>query len=102
MLLRGSDDRTRIEVEQIGNEGVRVLRLDAVRVQLVRREILQVLGHDLRRTFGKLAHKWNAALEQIQLSLGHASLVTAERYLGVRQNLHDPPCDYLGLDVKSN
>ena len=57
--------------------------------------------HDLRRTFGKLAHKGNAALEQIQLSLGHASVVTTERYLGVRQNLHDAPCDYLGLDIKA-
>ena len=55
--------------------------------------------HDLRRTFGKLAHKGNAPLEQIQLALGHASLVTTERYLGVRQNLNDAPCDYLGLEV---
>jgi integrase len=58
--------------------------------------------HDLRRTFGKLAHKGNAALEQIQLSLGHASLVTTERYLGVRQNLNDAPCDHLGLDVETD
>ena len=42
--------------------------------------------HDLRRTFAKLAHKGRAALEQIQLSLGHASIVTTERYLGVRQD----------------
>lgn len=59
-----------------------------------------IAPHDLRRTFGKLAHKGNAALEQIQLSLGHASVVTTERYLGVRQNLHDAPCDYLGLEVE--
>jgi integrase len=53
--------------------------------------------HDLRRTFAKLAHKGRAALEQIQLSLGHASIVTTERYLGVRQDLQDAPCDHLGL-----
>jgi site-specific recombinase XerD len=53
--------------------------------------------HDLRRTFAKLAHKGRAALEQIQLSLGHASIVTTERYLGVRQDLHDAPCDRLGI-----
>jgi site-specific recombinase XerD len=53
--------------------------------------------HDLRRTFAKLAHKGRAALEQIQLSLGHASIVTTERYLGVQQDLHDAPCDRLGL-----
>jgi integrase len=43
--------------------------------------------HDLRRTFAKLTHKGKAALEQIQLSLGHASVTTTERYLGVRQDL---------------
>lgn len=53
--------------------------------------------HDLRRSFARLAHLGHAPLEQIQLSLGHASVVTTEIYLGVRQNLHDAPCDRLGL-----
>jgi site-specific recombinase XerC len=53
--------------------------------------------HDLRRSFAKLAHLGKAPLEQIQLSLGHASVVTTELYLGVKQNLHDAPCDRLGL-----
>jgi site-specific recombinase XerD len=53
--------------------------------------------HDLRRTFARPAHKGRAALEQIQLSLGHASVQTTERYLGVRQDLADAPCDRLGL-----
>ena len=56
--------------------------------------------HDLRRTFAKLAHKGKAGLEQIQLSLGHASLTTTERYLGVRQDLTDAPCDHLGLTIE--
>ena len=30
-----------------------------------------------------------AKLDQIQLSLGHASIQTAERYLGVEQDLSD-------------
>jgi len=42
----------------------------------------EIAPHDLRRTFAKLAHKGRAALEQIQLSLGHASIQTTERYLG--------------------
>lgn len=54
-------------------------------------------AHDLRRTFAKLAHKGGAALEQIQLSLGHGTLATTERYLGVEQDLTDAPCDVLGL-----
>ena len=64
-----------------------------------RRLDLEMAPHDLRRTFAKLAHKGRAALEQIQLSLGHASILTTERYLGVRQDLDDAPCDHLGLDV---
>ena len=60
---------------------------------------LKITPHDLRRTFAKLAHQGQAPLEQIQLSLGHASIVTTERYLGVRQDLHDAPCDRLGLAV---
>lgn len=54
-------------------------------------------AHDLRRTFAKLAHKGGAALEQIQLSLGHGTLATTERYLGVEQDLTEAPCDVLGL-----
>lgn len=59
----------------------------------------ELAPHDLRRTFAKLAHKGRAALEQIQLSLGHASIQTTERYLGVRQDLTDAPCDRLGLKL---
>ena len=60
---------------------------------------LNIAPHDMRRTFAKLAHKGHAALEQIQLSLGHTSILTTERYLGVRQNLADAPCDHLGLNI---
>src|SRR5574340_854090 len=54
-------------------------------------------AHDLRRTYAKLAQKGGAGLDQIQLSLGHASIQTTERYLGVTQSLTDAPCDHLGL-----
>ena len=55
--------------------------------------------HDLRRTFAKLAHKGNSPLEQIQLSLGHSSVQTTERYIGVTQDLTSAPCDALGLRI---
>jgi integrase len=58
-----------------------------------------VAPHDLRRTYAKLAHKGGAKLDQIQLSLGHASPLTTARYLGVHQDLDDAPCDYLQLDL---
>ena len=60
---------------------------------------LTVHPHDLRRTFAKLAHKGDAPLEQIQLSLGHSSVQTTERYLGVKQDLTSAPCDVLGLRI---
>ena len=59
-----------------------------------------IAPHDLRRTFAKLAFKGGAKLDQIQLSLGHASIQTTERYLGVQQDLTDAPCDYLHLKVE--
>jgi site-specific recombinase XerD len=58
---------------------------------------LAVRPHDLRRTFAKLAHKGGASIDQIQLSLGHSSVQTTERYLGVDQDLTTAPCDVLGL-----
>jgi site-specific recombinase XerD len=58
-----------------------------------------VAPHDLRRTFAKLAHKGGAAIDQIQLSLGHESIQTTEEYLGVEQDLTDAPCDHLRLRI---
>ena len=54
-------------------------------------------AHDLRRTHAKLARKGGADIMQIQLSLGHASLKTTERYLGETQDLTSAPCDFLGI-----
>jgi site-specific recombinase XerD len=71
--------------------------MEAVTGYGIRIGVPKLAPHDLRRTFAKLAHKGRAALEQIQLSLGHASIQTTERYLGVRQDLQDAPCDHLGI-----
>ena len=61
---------------------------------------IEIAPHDLRRTFAKLAHRGHSPLEQIQLSLGHESILTTERYLGVRQSLTDAPCDHLGIKLE--
>jgi integrase/recombinase XerD len=42
-----------------------------------------IAPHDLRRTFAKLAHKGGSPIDQIQLSLGHGSIQTMEKNLGV-------------------
>jgi site-specific recombinase XerD len=72
--------------------------------QAVRDVVKQYLpdyaAHDLRRSFAKLAHTGGAKMEQIQLSLGHSSIKTTEKYLGVEQDLTDAPCDHLGLSIK--
>ena len=62
---------------------------------------LRIAPDDLRRTFAKLAHRGHAPLEQIQLSLGHESILTTERYLNVRQDLADAPCDHLGIELEN-
>lgn len=63
---------------------------------------LDLAPHDLRRTFSKLSYKGGAKLDQIQLTLGHASIQTTERYLGAEQNLTEAPCDVLGLDLSGD
>jgi integrase len=87
------------------NKGDRVIG-DGITPQAIYNIIVRYAGelkkagvapHDLRRTFAKLAHKGGAAIDQIQLSLGHESIQTTEEYLGVEQDLTDAPCDHLGL-----
>jgi integrase/recombinase XerD len=56
--------------------------------------------HNPRRTFAKLARDGEAPLEQIQLSLGHESVVTTERYLGSKLNYQDDDDDRLRLNVR--
>jgi site-specific recombinase XerD len=63
---------------------------------------LRITPHDLRRTFAHLAHRGRAPLEQIQFSLGHASILTTERYLGIKQDLTHAPCDCLGISMPPN
>jgi integrase len=53
--------------------------------------------HDLRRTCARLCREQGGDLEQIQAMLGHASLVTTQRYLGSVQNLRNAVNDNMGL-----
>jgi site-specific recombinase XerD len=61
-----------------------------------RSRIEHLAPHDLRRTCAKLCHAAGGEIEQIQFLLGHASVLTAERYLGCKQNLEEPVNDRFG------
>ena len=59
-------------------------------------ELDNLAPQDLRRTCAKLCHVNGGELEQIQFLLGHASVLTTERYLGCKQNLEEPVNDRFG------
>jgi site-specific recombinase XerD len=61
-----------------------------------RMRIDRLAPHDLRRTCAKLCHVNGGEIEQIQFLLGHASVLTTERYLGCKQNLEKPVNDRFG------
>jgi site-specific recombinase XerD len=82
-------------------QGMSAAAIYGVVLEYAKQLALPLKPHDLRRTYGKLAHKGGARIEQIQLSYGHASLTTTERYLGIDQDLEDAPCDHLGLQQQA-
>jgi site-specific recombinase XerD len=55
--------------------------------------IEKLAPHDLRRSCARWCHKSGGELEQIQFLLGHASVLTTERYIGCKQNLTQPVND---------
>lgn len=63
-----------------------------------KRLVIQRLSpHDLRRSFAQQARRGKADLEQISTTLGHANLVTTQRYLGISLDLENPACDAIRL-----
>ena len=54
--------------------------------------------HDLRGTCARLCHESGGELEQIQFLLGHASVQTAERYLGCKQRIQSAVNDRIGIE----
>ena len=58
-----------------------------------------IAPHDRRRTCAKLCRAGGWELEQIQMLLGHASVLTTERYLGTKQDLVHAPNDAIKLRV---
>ena len=60
---------------------------------------VEIAAHDMRRTFAKLCHKGGAPLEAISHALGHESLETTQRYLGLELDLDNAASDYLKLKL---
>jgi integrase len=56
-------------------------------------------AHDLRRTAAALALKGGADLRQIQQMLGHASLMTPERYLEPMRSLQVTAGDFIQIEL---
>jgi integrase len=81
------------------NKGSRIgdARMTDAGVYAVLKTYAELAPHDLRRSFAQMARKANCSIEQIQLSLGHASIQTTERYLGTRQDIADSPSDHIRL-----
>jgi hypothetical protein len=48
-----------------------------------------------------LAYEGHAPIEQLSMTLGHASIATTERYIAAKQHFRVAPCDLLNLDVSS-
>lgn len=94
VLFRGMRRGDNLQAEGMTSQAI----FDVVRGYAAQLGV-DVRPHDLRRTFANLAHKGDAPLEQIQLSLGHSSVQTTERYIGVQQDLSSAPCDALGLKL---
>jgi len=61
-----------------------------------RTKLYHLAPHDLRRTCAKLCHTAGGEIEQIQFVLGHASVLTTERYFSCKQNLEAPVNDRFG------
>ena len=59
--------------------------------------IEKLAPHDLRRSCPRWCHAAGGELEQIQFLLGHASVLTTERYIGCKQNLTHPVNDRIPL-----
>jgi site-specific recombinase XerD len=47
--------------------------------------ILKLAPHDLRRSCARFCHSAGGELEQIQFLLGHASVLTTEKYISCKQ-----------------
>jgi integrase len=92
LAFRAINKSDRLSGDRIGSQAIyEILKTCGVRAGI------PFAPHDLRRTFARAAHDGGAPIEQIQYCLGHASLLTTERYLGLAQDLKHAPGDYIRI-----
>lgn len=72
---------------------------DVVKQSATNSGIEHLAPHDLRRSCARLYHESGGELEQIQFLLGHASVLTTERYLGFKQELREPVRDRFQISL---
>jgi site-specific recombinase XerD len=97
-IFRGMNRHGQIINEQISDQAVG----DLVSEYGAMIDQPTLAAHDLRRTFAKLSRKGGAALEQISLVLGHASIDTTKKYLGGDLDLENSPSDFIKLRIKAD
>lgn len=86
--------------DSLGPQGLYYVVRDAAK----RAGLPHLAPHDIRRTYSRLARQGGATLEQIQVTLGHESIETTQRYLGTTLELREGlACgDYIQLDEKKS
>ena len=95
-IFRPMTKNDKIHGDCISNRTLyRVVKLYATKCGLP-----EIAPHDLRRTYAKLAYQNGAKLDQIQINLGHQSLTTTQRYLGIELDLEDGPGNYLDIRIE--
>jgi site-specific recombinase XerD len=97
LVFRAINKGDRIAGESISSQAIYYLVINYSREAFGDAGIVE--PHDLRRSFAQLARRGGAQIEQISLALGHSSVATTERYLGIKLDLEDAACDRLGVHV---
>lgn len=62
-------------------------------------ELKRVRPHDLRRTYSKLLYLEGMSIKGIRDNLGHASIKTTERYIGILDSKHRQPASIYSFDL---
>src|ERR1022692_3390056 len=100
-ILAGRLFRQITKCAEVTGEGFSAQAVYDIVLEHARKVDPDVRPHDLRRSFARLAHERHAPIEQLSVTLGHASIATTEKYIAAKQHFRVAPCDVLDLDISS-